>query len=215
MWGELRDPADALTSSSAQLCIRSRGDVGQHVVECLLVHGADEGLGVAFCVNDHECWLCRHVEVREHIPRVIVELGEGQTVLVDEPLEGLIGADPGDSDEGDLVAPFLVCRLDRGGFCVATASSGRPEPECGRGPCDRGALERAASDKWTAELQRLGHAACGHGILGHGALGHRRGSACVGCIGAGCVLDISRVAGRRLGVGFAVAASGESESPRS
>jgi hypothetical protein len=55
-------------------------------------------------------------------------------VLVDEPLVRVLRAGPCDADEVDLVLELDACRLDRGGFTVAGASSGRPEPERRRFP---------------------------------------------------------------------------------
>ena len=132
-------------------------DVGENAIEGLVVDGADEGLGCAVGGDDHECRLRRDIEVRKDVPRIVTELRERQAVLVDEALKALIGSDPGNADERDLVTPALVCRLDRGGFCVATASSGRPEPERRWFPSHRRTLEVAAADEWAGELQHCWH----------------------------------------------------------
>ena len=51
---------------------------------------------------------------------------------------------------------FDCCLLDRGGFTIAGASSGSPEPEHRRLAGQGGGVEVAAADEWGAELQRGG-----------------------------------------------------------
>lgn len=59
----------------------------------------------------------------------IADVGEGQAVTRNEPVDLVLCAVPADSDDLDLSGPFLADRLDRGGFTVAGASIRRPEPE--------------------------------------------------------------------------------------
>ena len=78
-------------------------------------------------------------------------------MLVDEPLKGVVITGPGDPDEVGRVAEALRCLLDRGGFTVADASSGCPEPEHRRFVGEVGAGELPASDERCRELQCLGN----------------------------------------------------------
>ena len=73
--------------------------------------------------------LIRHAEAVEHVARVVADLRERQAVLVDELLERVVVAGPRHADEVGRILELLGCLLDRGGFTVAPASSGRPEPE--------------------------------------------------------------------------------------
>ena len=89
-----------------------------------LIDSAGKRFDASIGFDDHHRRLERHVEALEHVARVVLDLGEGQAVLVDEALVAVVVAGPCDADEVDLVTEFLCCRLDRGGFCVAGGSSG-------------------------------------------------------------------------------------------
>ena len=127
---------------------------GDDLVQQALVDGAGNRFETAVGLHDHERRLKRHVEAGEHLTRVVVDLGERQPVLVDETLVRLLGAGPCDTDEVDLILILDTCFLDRGGFTVADASSGRPEPERHGTGAVLGTHELAPADQWRRELQR-------------------------------------------------------------
>lgn len=113
-------------------------------------------------------------------------------MLVDEVLERRIGTGPRDADEIDGSGEFLGSLLDRGGFTVAGASSGCPEPEHRRLPRERRRVERVASDERGTELQRARHvSSSGRFDDGVGGDGKRRvrcdGKRRVRCGGRGVV----------------------------
>ena len=76
---------------------------------------------------------------------------------VDERLEVAVVAGPCDTDEVGGLLELLGCLLDRGGFTVADASSGGPEPEQCRLVGDGRTVELAAADEGRRELQRSGY----------------------------------------------------------
>ena len=79
----------------------------------------------------------------------------------------IVAAGPRDTDEVRRVGHLLGDLLDRGGFTVADASSGRPEPEHGRLVGQRRRVHLAATDERCPELQRgrNGDRLCGRGRL--------------------------------------------------
>jgi hypothetical protein len=130
---------------------------GDDLLEQLLVDGTRDEFGRTVGVHDHERRLVRDLEPVEHVARIVTDLRERQAVTVDEVLEVVVGAGPCDADEVDLVCELRCDLLDRGGFTVADASSGRPEPERRRHPGDRGTVEGATADEGSAELQDVRH----------------------------------------------------------
>jgi len=80
-------------------------------------------------------------------------------VLADEPVERRIIAVPGNTDELHLAGVLLAGRLDRGGFVVAGASSGRPEPQRHRGVAEGTEVEVAPTHQWRLERKGLCRAA--------------------------------------------------------
>ena len=123
------------------------------VVEHLGLDRAQQQLHLAGGAHHRSGGLTGDIESVEHIARVVADLREREGVLVDEALERLVATRPGDADEGDLTGPSLCCLLDRGGFPVTGASTGRPEPEHHWRPGYGGAVERAAAHEWRSELQ--------------------------------------------------------------
>lgn len=133
----------------------SGGSAGfaDNLVEQALVDRAGDGLGRAVGVDDDQRRLVRNAESIEHVTGVVADLRERQAVLVDESLEGVVTAGPRDADEvGGILKP-LGCLLDRGGFTVADASSGCPEPEHRRLVGHERSVEFATADQRGRELQ--------------------------------------------------------------
>jgi hypothetical protein len=85
----------------------------------------------------------------------IGKVGEGELVLVDEALEGLVVTLPRNADDGYFAFELLCDRLDRGGFGIARASSGGPEPKGHRLAGELGAVEIAAANLCCLEPQDL------------------------------------------------------------
>ena len=110
---------------------RQRSGFGDDLIEQAVVNRTGDRLDRAVGLHDCKRRLEGHVEAGEDFAGVVADLGEGEPVLVDESLEGIVVTGPCDSDEVDRVAEFLCCRLDRGGFTIALASSGSPEPKHG------------------------------------------------------------------------------------
>ena len=65
----------------------SAGDVGEDLIELLLIDGTELLDGGAIGVDNDERWMARNREVGEHIARIIADLLERERVLVDEALE--------------------------------------------------------------------------------------------------------------------------------
>jgi hypothetical protein len=147
---------------------------GDDLSEQCLVDGAGDQFGRTVGVHDHERRLVGDLEPVEHVARIIADLREGQTMPVDEVLEVVVTAGPRDADEVDLACELRCDLLDRGGFTVADASSGRPEPEGGRCPGDRSTVEGSTADQWGAELQDVGDDRCIVGSLRRCVVGGRR-----------------------------------------
>lgn len=127
---------------------RSAG-VGDELFEDRLVDAAG-GLDGSVRRHELQCRLERHVEPGEHVAGIVGDLGEGQTVTVDEVLEGVLGPGPGDTDEVDLICITEGDLFDRRGFTIADASSGRPEPE------RRGLVAERLGVEFTSTHQRSG-----------------------------------------------------------
>ena len=104
---------------------------GQNLVEVCFWHNAGGSFGFAFGVDEDPGWLCRNAEVGVERVIEIGQVGEGELVLGDEALEGLVIARPCHANDGDFASELLCDRLDRGGFGIARASRGGPKPECG------------------------------------------------------------------------------------
>ena len=136
---------------------RGRADgVGENPVENVFLDCSEELLHAAVGVDDHKCGLRRHFESGIDLTGIIADLGKGQPVLVDEPLEGGVRTEPGDADEIDSSGPPLARRLDRGGFLVAGGSSRCPKPEGHRVASELCEVQLATTDEWRRELQYIG-----------------------------------------------------------
>jgi hypothetical protein len=134
---------------------------GDDLIEQTLVDCSCNGFSTAVGLHDDERWLEGDIEPGEDVARVVVDLREVEAVLVDEALVRLLRAGPRDADEVDLVLVLDACRLDRGGFTIARASSRRPEPERCRFPREFGGIELAATDERAGEPEDLGRIAGG------------------------------------------------------
>jgi hypothetical protein len=98
-------------------------------------------------------WLGRHGEVGVQFAVDVEDVGERQPVPGDEALVALRVTGPGDADDGDPLTDCLDCLLDRGGFSVADASTGCPEPEGDGFAGQRCAVQRPASEFGGTELE--------------------------------------------------------------
>ena len=107
-------------------------------------------------VDDDEGRLGGDAEALVDSAGVVAQLRERQTVAVDERLELVVGAGPGDADEVDLTRPPLRGRLDRGGFPVAGRSIRRPEPQREVAPGVVAEVDLAAADGRRGEVERRG-----------------------------------------------------------
>lgn len=131
-----------------------RGRLGECPIEHLTVDGAHELLHLAVLRNHHERGLRGNREATEHVTRIVAHLREREPVAVDEAVERVGVAVPGNTDELSLLSPLLARRLDRGGFVLAGASTGRPEPQCDRIAGERAEVESAATHQRSVEVER-------------------------------------------------------------
>lgn len=99
------------------------------VVEHLGLDRAQQQLHLAGGAHHRSGGLTGDIEAVEHIARVVADLRERERVLVDETLERVVAARPGDADELGLAGPPLCCLLDRGGFSITRASTRCPKPK--------------------------------------------------------------------------------------
>jgi hypothetical protein len=142
----------------------SGGEFAEHAIEVVGLDGAQELLHGAVGGDDGHRRLVGHAESAEHFAWVVTDLRERQPVTLDEVVERIVAADPGDADEVGLTRPAFACLLDRGGFTIAGASTRRPEPEHGGCAGDRRTVERAAANEWRRELQQFRYGDfCGRG----------------------------------------------------
>ena len=124
---------------------------------CRLVDGPQQGLRRTVRFDHHEGRLTRHLEVGEHITRVVADLRERQPVLVDEGLERLVVASPTRRRRTRPGRPTAVLRLrPKLRFSIAGASSGCPEPERHGRSGHAGTLELAATDQRRRESSTSG-----------------------------------------------------------
>jgi hypothetical protein len=107
----------------------SGGGVLDHGVDGVAVDGTTFDLHLAARRDDDEGGLGGDAVFGEDLAERIGDLGEGQSELVDEPLEVLFIAVPGDADEVGPTGPPCTCLLDRGGFVPTGESTRRPEPQ--------------------------------------------------------------------------------------
>ena len=158
-------------SARCGLSRRTRDGSGfrDDLIEQRAVDGAGNRFDRAVGLHDRHGGLERHIEAVVDDAGIVAYLRKCQTVLVDEPLKRVIVTSPCDSDEVDGVTELDCCLLDRGGFTIAGASSGSPEPEHRWLASQGGGVEVAATDEWGAELQHRG----GGGCITFGKIGDR------------------------------------------
>ena len=80
-------------------------------------------------ILEHPSRLPRDPESGEDRPVSVADVGERQSMVVDEVVDFGLRAVPADSDDGDFSGPLLADRLDRGGCTITCDSIRCPEPE--------------------------------------------------------------------------------------
>jgi len=80
--------------------------------------------------NDYPRWLPANAIVAPQFAGLVGELDDvAQTVAIDEIFHVLEAVTTWDTDDGEAVAEFCLCRCDRRGFTIARASPRSPEPQ--------------------------------------------------------------------------------------
>ena len=102
---------------------------GQDLVQGCFWHHSNGSLRFTLGVNEHPCRLAGNAEVGVKRIIEIGQVGECELVFLHETLERLVVTLPRNSDDGYFASELLCDHLDRGGFGIARASSGGPEPE--------------------------------------------------------------------------------------
>lgn len=108
------------------------GRLGDDLLQQRFVDRSGHGLDTPVGPDDNEGRLIGDAETGVHLTGIVADLGERQAMPIDEVLERVVAAGPGDADEVGGSGELSGDLLDRGGFTIADASSGRPEPQHGR-----------------------------------------------------------------------------------
>ena len=113
-------------------------------------------LHAAIGIDDYQCGLRWHFESCKDVAGVVADLGKREPVLVDEPLKVVVTAEPRNADKINLAGPPDTGRLDRGGFSIARASSGRPKPHRNSSARVLGEVQRPATQERRSEPKDFG-----------------------------------------------------------